>query len=229
MSHSRWLQLFRFIINSRLTLVVLTIIVFQSNDARAFDFIDTEVIEENGIFRIKVSAIIDAPPDYIRYVLADAAHIYRLSPSIIESEVLLSTPAGEKQVRTRLLSCTSLFCREIERVDVVRMLNSGDFEAEIIPELSEFKSGKASWKINPLDGDSYVVYDAYLEPDFYIPPIVGTRVVRQNLLDEFSTTFIRIEKIARINAARDLAEDHVLSDASARTLKVPCSQSASLQ
>ena len=195
------------------------------------DFTEAEVTEEDGVFRIKVSAIIEAPPDYIRYILADSAHIYRLSPSIIESEVLPSSPAGEKQVRTKLLCCTSLFCREIERVDIVRMLKSGDFEAEIIPTLSEFKSGKASWKITAMNDASHVVYEAHLEPDFFIPPVVGTHLVKQHLLEEFTTTFIRIERIASFNAQRDRSAEHMLVDASTKTLKPPCKQntSASLQ
>ena len=195
------------------------------------DFTEAEVTEEDGVFRIKVSAIIEAPPDYIRYILADSAHIYRLSPSIIESEVLPSSPAGEKQVRTKLLCCTSLFCREIERVDIVRMLKSGDFEAEIIPTLSEFKSGKASWKITAMNDASHVVYEAHLEPDFFIPPVVGTHLVKQHLLEEFTTTFIRIERIASFNAQRDRSAGHMLVDAATKTLKPPCKQntSASLQ
>lgn len=229
MSHSRWLQLPGFTLFSKLTLIVFSISLFLPNSARAFDFIDTEITEENGIYRIKISAFIEAHPDYIRYVLADSAHIYRLSPSIIESEVLPSSPADEKWVRTRLLTCTSLFCREIERVDIVRLLNSGDFEAEIIPALSEFKSGKANWKITPMDNDSHVVYQAYLEPDFFIPPVIGTQVARQILLDEFTTTLISIEKIARINAERDRKAGLMQSDAASKALQVPCTDSASLQ
>jgi hypothetical protein len=206
---------------------VLSVILFQAISAQAFDFTDAEVTEENGVFRIKVSAFIEAPPDYVRYVLADSAHIYRLNPSIIESEVLSSSTADEKQVRTRLLCCTSVFCREVERVDIVRMLNSGDLEAEIIPALSEFRSGKATWKITPIDDASHVVYEAYLEPDFFIPPVVGSQIVKQNLLDEFRTTFIRMEKIAGFNAERDRNEEYALSDAESRTLKPPCVQNAS--
>lgn len=227
MSQSRWLPLQRFIVNSRLTLATLSISLFLPQYALAFDLIEAEVTEENGIFRIKASALIEAPPDYIRYVLADSTHIYRLSPSIIESEVLPSSTAGEKQVRTRLLTCTSVFCREIERVDSVRMLKSGNFEAEIIPALSEFKSGKATWEITPMDDGSYIVYQAYLEPDFFIPPVVGTLVVIQNLRDEFTTTFIRIERIASINAERDRDTEHMLSDAASKILKAPCKQNAS--
>jgi len=227
MSRSRWLQLHRLVLHSRLTLVALAMTIFQPIYARAFDFTDAEITEENGVFRIKVSAFIDAPPDYVRYVLADSVHIYRLSPSIIESEVLPSSTADEKQVRTKLLCCTSVFCREVERVDIVRMLKSGDFEAEIIPALSEFKSGKARWTITPIDNASHVEYEAYLEPDFFIPPVVGTEIVKQNLLDEFTTTFIRMERIASFNAEIDRNAEYALSDAAPRTLKVPCVQSAS--
>ena len=227
MSRLRWLLLHRLIFNSSLTLVVLSITLFQPKNARAFDFTDTHVTEDNGVFRIKVSAVIDAAPDYIRYVLADSEHIYRLSPSIIESEVLPSSSAEEKHVRTRLLCCFPVFCREVERVDTVRMLKSGDFEAEIIPALSEFKSGKATWTITPLNSGSHVVYEAHLEPDFFIPPVVGTQVAINNLRDEFTTTFIRIEKIARFNAEREKSTENLLSDAASKTLKAPCPQNTS--
>jgi hypothetical protein len=226
MSRSRWLQLKRLAFHSRLTIAALFITLFQPLYAQAFDFTDAEITEENGVFRIKVSAFLEAPPDYIRYVLADSAHIYRLSPSIIESEVLSSSPAGEKRVRTKLLSCTAVFCREVERVDIVRMLQSGGFEAEIIPDLSEFKYGKATWEIIPIDDASYVVYEAYLEPDFFIPPVLGSQIVKQYLLDEFTTTFIRMERIAGFNAEKDRNAEYMVSDAASRTLKAPCWQNA---
>jgi hypothetical protein len=213
------------------TLVTLALICFQPHHTHAFNFTDAEVIEEDGIYHIKISAMIEARPEYIRYVLADYSHIYRLSPSIIESEILPDNIDGDKQVRTKLLLCTSVFCTEAERVDVVRMLSSGDLEAEIIPELSEFKSGKATWKISPMDDYSILVYEAVLEPDFFIPPVVGTHLVIENLREEFTTTFMRIEKIARINADRARHSNHMLSGAAAKILHAPCNQTtrASLQ
>jgi hypothetical protein len=174
-----------------------------------------------------MSAAIKAPPEYVRYVLADYDHIYRLSTSIIESEVLPDNLDGEKQVRTRLLLCTSVFCTEAERVDSVRMLASGDLEAEIVPELSEFKSGKSTWRITPMDDNSFLVYEAVLEPDFFIPPLVGTRMVIENLRKEFTKTFKVIEKIAGINLRRTHSAEHLLYGAAPRLLRVPCPRTAS--
>jgi len=219
---SGWLQFGRLVYNKATYLGVILISLFYPPGAMAFDTHVVKVTENNGIYHIKASAVIAAPANYIRQVLTDYVHIYRLSPSVIESEVLPSSTAGEKQVRTRLLCCTSVFCREVERVDIVRALESGELEAEIIPALSEFKSGRATWKITPMEERSHLVYEAYLEPDFFIPPIVGTQLVIDNLREEFSTTFIRVEKIASINAERDWNTDHQLTNLALETQNAPC-------
>ena len=226
MSRSRWLQFLWLTLYTGPRRVTLFIVLCLPAIAMAFDFSDAEVTEVDGIYYIKFAAVIEAHPDYIRYVLADSEHIYRLSPSIIESEVLSPEGAEDKRVRTMLLNCTPVFCLEIERVDSVRMLASGDFEAEIVPSLSEFRSGRATWKIVPMDGYSYMVYEAHLEPDFFIPPVVGKQMVIQTLKDEFATTFVNIEKIARVNASKDRIAGMLLSDAGARILRSPCAEYA---
>ena len=231
MSLSRWLQLLSLFVVTRPALAVLLISFCLHPNALAFNFSEAEVYEEDGVYHINMSAVIKAPPEYVRYVLADYDHIYRLSTSIIESEVLPDNIDGEKQVRTRLLLCTSVFCTEAERVDVVRMLASGDLEAEIVPDLSEFRSGKATWRITPLEDHSFLVYEAVLEPDFFIPPLVGTRMVIENLRNEFTKTFKVIEKIAGINVRRSRGADYMRYGAAPRILRVPCpgTASASLQ
>ncbi|NNL06470.1 MAG: hypothetical protein HKO86_02010 [Gammaproteobacteria bacterium] len=227
MSRSRWLQLLRRFVVTRPAFAALLICYFPHPNALAFDFKQADVFEQDGVYHIKMSAAIKAPPEYVRYVLADYDHIYRLSTSIIESEVLPDNLDGEKQVRTRLLLCTSVFCTEAERVDIVRMLASGDLEAEIVPDSSEFKSGKATWRITPMDDNSFLVYEAVLEPDFFIPPLVGTRLVIENLRKEFTKTFKVIEKIAVINLRRTRSAEHFLYGAAPRILRVPCPRTAS--
>ena len=227
MSLSRWLQLLWLFVVARPALAAFLISLTPHSNALAFNFTEAEVFEQDGVYHIKMSAVIKAPPEYVRYVLADYDHIYRLSTSIIESEVLPDNIDGEKQVRTRLLLCTSVFCTEAERVDVVRMLASGDLEAEIVPDLSEFRSGKATWRITPLDDNSFLVYEAVLEPDFFIPPLVGTRLVIENLRNEFTKTFKVIEKIAGINVRRSRSADQMLYGAAPRILRIPCPSTAS--
>ena len=221
MSRSRLLQYPRIAGESRLKRLAVTLIILLPLNALAYEFTDAKITDDDGVFQIRISAIIAAPAEYIRNVLTDYSHLYRLSPSIIENEVLPSSTRDEKHIRTLLLFCTSVFCREAERVDTVRVLDSGIIQAEIIPHLSEFKSGKASWTIIPRNDQTHVVYQAYLEPDFFIPPMLGTKLIMDNLHAEFKTTFIRMERIASFNAERDWNEDLKLT-AAVKTEDAPC-------
>ena len=164
---------------------------------------EIEINEQSGVYQIKVAAIIAAPASYVRHVLTDYKHIYRLNPSIIESEVLQQYDDGSVSVRTKVVGCAAYFCEEIDRVEKVHMLPSGDLYAEIIPELSQFKSGKTHWSIKPLGDYCEVSYLSDMEPDIYIPPVVGKFLIKKSIREEMYTSFANLEKISSVLAARE--------------------------
>ena len=167
-----------------------------------------EITEKSGVYRIKVVAIIDAPARYVRYVLTDYRHIYRLNPSIIESEVLKKDDDGSVSVRTRVIGCAAYFCEELDRVEKVRLLPSGDLLAEIIPELSEFKSGQTLWRIKTLGEHCEVTYLSDMEPDIFIPPLVGKFLIKKSIRQEMQISFANLEKISSIMAEREWQENY---------------------
>ena len=184
------------------------------------------VTEADGIYTIQVSQELDVEPHYVNDVLTDVMHVYRLNPSIIESEILASDDDSGVRVRTKLLCCLPVFCREVERVDVIKLLASGEIQATLIPEQSDFESGKAIWKITPLgDNHTHLSYTATIEPKFFIPPVLGVSLVKENLLKEFGTTFDRIERIASINEERDWHHEiHSTQLAIQKSLSEPCEE-----
>jgi len=163
---------------------------------------DMNIIEDSGVYRIEVNIKLDVAASYVRDVLMDFVHIYRLNPSIIESEILTSSVSNEARVRTKILFCVPVFCREVEKVDAVRTLPSGVIQFTTIPELSHFSSGIAAWKITSLEGGrSHLNLKASATPDFFIPSKIGLHAVREH----FTTTLNRINHIAKINAKRDMS------------------------
>ena len=88
--------------------------------------------------------------------------------------------------------------------------------------MSEFRSGKAIWKITALDNKSKLEYEATLEPDFFIPPVVGISVIGNSLKNEVINTFDRVERIASINACRDRTDDITTASLDASKTKSPC-------
>lgn len=182
------------------------------------------VVEKNGIYNIEASAELGVDAEYVREVLTDYAHLYRLNQSVIESEILKSPVDGNTRVRSRLLCCASFFCTEVERVDEISELESGQLMAVIIPEKSDFHSGEALWTIKSTGDRTVLVYSAAIEPGFFIPPVIGTGIVIQNMRKEFEMAFERIEKIARIHEERDWNEELHLFSADTTETSMPCDQ-----
>lgn len=186
-------------------MIIFLLLLFSHFNALADD--EFLVTEEDGIYQVTVSARISAAEMYVRQVITDYVHAYRINDSIIESEVFESSVSGNIRVRVRLLSCVRLFCLEAERVDEVSTLESGDILAVIVPEKSDFLSGRALWKIIP-DGDStQLIYRASFEPSFFIPPIFGARLFMDILREQLVATFLRIEQVAQIKQEREWDEN----------------------
>lgn len=162
-----------------------------------------EVNEQNGIYSIRAVAIVRAPEKYIRHVLTDYQHIYRLNPSIIESEVLNIQDNGTVDVRTRVVGCAAYFCEELDRVEKVSVLPSGDLQADIVPEFSDFKSGRTLWQIKGMGEKSEVNYFSDMEPDVFIPPVVGKFLLKKSIKKEMQISFTNLEKISSFIALRE--------------------------
>jgi hypothetical protein len=169
---------------------------------------EIEINEHGGAYQIKVVALIAAPASYVRDVLTDYRLIYRLNPSIIESDVLKEDDDGAINVKTKVVGCAAYFCEELDRVEKVRLLPSGDIQAEIIPELSQFKSGKTLWQIKSVGNYCEVTYLSDMEPDIYIPPVVGKFLIKKSIREEMQISFTNLEKISSVLAVRARLENY---------------------
>lgn len=208
-----WLLTIFCLYEFRLTLIFI-VIVLSIQSAGASDIHELIVTEDAGIYYITVSAVIATSDKHVRQVITDYVHAYRINNSIIKSEVLPSPIEGNIRVKAIVLCCTPLFCREAERVDEVSTLASGDIRAVIVPDESDFSSGEAIWKITPDGNKTYLVYRASIEPDFFIPPIIGTRMVIDNLRKQFMNIFFRIEQVALIKEEREWSDNFGVSTVS---------------
>jgi len=219
-----WLVFFlRFFRLIRLFLIAFPILLTIKSSAFAVDVNNISVIEKDGIFHISVIAEIAATEEYVWQVLTDYAHVDRLSNSVIESKVLESSDDGKVKIQSLAVYCIMIFCREVLRVDEVSVLESGDLQAVILPEQSDFRSGMAVWKTLSMGQSTRLSYIASIEPDFFIPPFLGKQMLVNNMRNEFRTMFCRIEYIARINEAREWHEDFAFVNIDRGSDGVPCS------
>jgi hypothetical protein len=186
------------------------------------------ISEDSGSYRVRLVMLIHAPAQYVQSVLTDYKHIYRLNPSITESEILPSPRSGAVRVKTRMEGCILFFCRDVDRVEEVREVSTGHLQAVIIPEQSDFTYGSADWRIHPVGNDSRIDYEAQVTPAFFIPPIIGSYFVKQSFAESVITSFSRLECIARIRAGLDTRSRQYLADATSGAMDVDAIQAAVL-
>jgi hypothetical protein len=206
----------------------LIIALFPLTPAGASTLSTIEISESSGNYRVSMVIVVHAPARYVSSVLTDYRHIYRLNPSITESEILPSPRSGTVRVKTRMQGCLFFFCRDIDRVEEVREVNAGHLQAVIIPEQSDFTGGSADWRIQPVGDDSRIVYEAQVTPAFFIPPIIGSYFVKRTLADAVITSFARLECIARIRAELDSRSRQYLADTTFGAMDIDAIQAAVL-
>ena len=184
----------------------------------AADIEELQVTKNDGVYTIEMVVVVDVPVEYVHRVLTDYVHIYRLNPSITESEILPGPDNGAIRVRTRIVGCFFIFCMEINRVEDIKELSSDNLHAEIVPEFSNFKSGSTDWHMQGMGERSRVIYLAQMEPEFYIPPIIGSLIFKAKLRKDIVVGLMKLECLAKIQEELDWNPDFQVADINVDTV-----------
>ena len=159
-------------------LVALALLV--ASPALAVDKDDVRVETEDRAYRVRMAFNVPASVDQTKAVLTDFAHPSRLSSAVIAREVL-GQADGVVRVRTEFRDCVLFFCKTMMLIHDVTV-SPNEVRADVVAEGSDFRHGFLRWSINSISGaDSHIVFEAVMEPDFFVPPIIGGFLVRKAL------------------------------------------------
>jgi len=163
----------------------------------AAELIELGVADEGGIYTVRLEMELDAAADHVQQILMNYRQLHRLNPSIVESHTLPSPDGKSARVYTRMETCVFFYCTGFSRVEDIVQSASGDLVAVIVPELSDFKTGRARWRIREKGARTLLVYEASMQPDFFITPLLGNYLVKKKLTHALLVSFNRIECCAR--------------------------------
>ena len=181
-----------------------TLIVF-SPVSPADEVEELSVTEADGEYTLRIVSILDAPADYVYDVITDYKHAYRINPSITKVEILPSDHDDVVRMRDVSEHCVGPFCFTINWVGDFLETRKGDIKVTTVPEFSNFESGSAIWKIRSRGQHTWVLHESRLIPDFFIPPVLGSTILKNKMRTETLATFKRIECQAIIMLERDMS------------------------
>jgi hypothetical protein len=160
---------------------------------------DLDVVKQRGRYSLEAYARLDATPESIYTVLTDFDdNAYsRISRAYKESRYLEPTPDGTPLVYTRMEGCLLWHCMTLERTERLETEKPWWIKSTALPEASNFKHATSEWVLEP-DGDgTKMTYKIELEPDFFVPPVIGPWYLKRTLSQGGLRAVTRIERLAR--------------------------------
>jgi hypothetical protein len=183
------------------TLTLLLILV-GVRCVMALDIHDLHIAKQGRAYQVQMTFSVAASVGQVIAVLTDYGFPDRLDPDVTRREVI-SRDGEITRVRTEARGCVFIFCKDIAFTLDVTVVE-GDIRADIVPDESDFRSGYFQWSVSSsASGDSYIVFESVMEPDFYIPPLIGGVLVRKMLRQKVMTTVENLESEATREPAPD--------------------------
>lgn len=158
-----------------------------------------DVTKQRGRYSLEANARLDATPESIYAVLTDYDdNAYsRISRAYKESRYLDPADDGTPIVYTRMEGCMLWHCMTLERTERLETDAPRWIKSTALPEASNFKHATSEWMLEP-DGDgTMMTYKVELEPDFFVPPVIGPWYLKRTLSQGGLRAVTRIERLAR--------------------------------
>ena len=155
---------------------------------------------DQGVYTVEFDATVMTSLARTYYLLTDFDNLEVINDSIVESDRLESSDPSMQRCRLLLKSCILFFCRDVVLTEDVRSNGKDEIIATIDPEHSDFESGSSVWNLLPADSQhTNIILRRTLEPDFWIPPVIGPLLIKNKMIQELSRMIEQIEQHADAN------------------------------
>jgi hypothetical protein len=158
-----------------------------------------DVSESDGRYHLVADSYLEAPPAAISAVLLnfDNDAYLQISEIYKESDDLGPDADGTPLVYTRVEGCVMLYCRSMSRVERLEVVTPTFIRSAAVPERSDFRYAIAEWTLEAEGEGTRVHYRMSLEPNFWMPPVIGPTLLRRILLRGGVEAVERIEELAQ--------------------------------
>lgn len=158
-----------------------------------------DVTRRNGRYSLVAEAHLAASPESIYEVLMDYDdNAYgRISSVYKESDYLEPAADGTPIVYTRMEGCLMWYCVSMERVERLEASAPYFIRTVTLPERSDFQYSISEWKLEAEAGGTRMHYRLEMEPDFFVPPVIGPWYLKRTLSKGGVRAVNRIERLAK--------------------------------
>jgi hypothetical protein len=172
-------------------------ILLLGSDGIAAEISRLDVQHREGRYSMHVNALLDAAPESVYQVLTDYDRFSRITDSIQETRVLDQSSPHIKIVYSKINVCFFLICINKEKIERIQFRSDIEILATIEPDRSDFTFGTTHWLLEREGESTRLVLDLVIQPNFWIPPMIGPSIIKAVMHDEGINTARTIEQLAK--------------------------------
>lgn len=174
--------------------VLALVLALEPLDAADLEVVTVEREDERYVLHSET--VLAATPAQLYALLTDYDAFTKFTSAFAESRNVEPDEEGRPRFYTRMEGCVLLFCVTFERHGHLELKPDTLITAIVDPETSDFRYSVETWELIEQEGGTLLVYDFEMEPDFWVPPIVGPFYIRRALRAGAVDAVDRIEALA---------------------------------
>jgi len=166
-----------------------------SPSVQSGEVIKSAVSYEHDIYHAMIEMHINANADKVYALFTDFNYLSRLNDNISNSDLIDEDPP-EYTVLVESRNCVLFFCKNLKQLQKVTELGEGYIFVEDIKGESDFAFANSRWHIYAHGSGTRIRFSSEMKPDFWLPPLFGPWLFKNQLTKETQTMIERLEQLA---------------------------------
>lgn len=172
--------------------VFAAVLLLVACNARAVVIERMQVSRDDTRYTVAAAMTIDVPQQTAYRAATDYERLPEFNPSIVTSKRLPG-----RRLRSKIRLCVAFFCKRIEQVMRYAEQPPDNIAMQVVPGAGDLKSGHADWRFSAVEAHgTRLLFDAEIEPDFWVPPLIGPYLIARELRRQARVTAESIERLA---------------------------------
>lgn len=164
--------------------------------AYALEILHSHTDEIDDHFILSLDVRINADFVTVRNIITDYDNIMTLNDSIKVNNYLFRT-GSTHYVHIESEGCVLIFCKRVIQYLTIKEQGNSYIMVNTDPEKSSLSFGSDLFELVDEGETTRLIYSQDMQPDFWIPPLIGSWLIESRLLEEALKTAQGIERVAQ--------------------------------
>jgi hypothetical protein len=169
--------------------------------AQAMTVKHADIRHQNGRYYVQFNVLINADKDTVSTLMDDYNSWPQWSSVVRKVIILKQTDTRTSLLKLKLNSCLLFFCKSLDKQQTVTRVAAGHLVTLTTKNNTDFRYAREVWHASAEGNHTRLLYDAVMEPDFFVPPLMGRWIISSRIRQALQQSIAKLEQMAHDSAS----------------------------